>query len=122
MNDTLICPICSCKLRNLKWNNKHLENVNKKADYIERKCTQYLNHSLKFFTDKNTKQVDFIKLSLNHRYSVYAEIDFVNKITTVNCFKNSEKQKSIQIPKVLELDFPELETLREKVNLFITFS
>ena len=121
MKDTTLCPICCSKFKNLKRDNYTLDNLHKTADYIERKCFTNLNHSVKIFADKNTNQIDYIKLSINHHYSVYAEIDFINKKTIINCLKDGEK-RSIQVPKILEPDFPELNLFRDKINLFIIFS
>jgi len=121
MDDTLACPICGNKLRNIKLPNKFLHHVNKTSDYIARTCHNGMNHSLTFHVDEITKKVDFLKLSLNPKYSRYVEIDFFNQKCRISCLKDS-KPDYIEIPKMLHPDFPLLTKLKERVSLYITFS
>ena len=121
MDDTLACPICGNKLRNIKLSNKFLHPVGKTANYIERTCSEGMNHSLQLFTDENNNQVDFLKLSLNPKYSRYIEIDFINQKCRINCLKEG-KPDYIDIPKMIYPDFPLLTKLKERVSLYIIFS
>ena len=108
MEDTLTCPICNNKLRNLYL-----------IDFqIERTCVG-INHTLQFIV-KN-KQVLFLKTSLESNYSKFIDIDFVDKKCKIIMLKMS-KPFYIEIPKLLEPDFPLLLSLKEKVSLYVTFS
>ena len=121
MDDTLACPICGNKFRNIRLPHKHLHKINKTSTYFERTCSDGMNHSLQLFTDELTGQVDLIKLSLNPNYSKFIEIDFFNKKCRIICLKDS-KPAYIEIQKILPLDFPLLTKLKERVSLYITFS
>lgn len=121
MDDVLSCPICKNKLRNVKLTAKHLHGVGKTANYIERTCAQGMNHSVQFFADETTKQIDLIKISLSPKYSKYLEIDYVNQKCRIHCMKDG-KAKYIDIEKMIEPDFPDLIKLKEKISLYITFS
>lgn len=121
MDDTLVCPICENKLRTIRITNKHLFPVNKTANYAERTCSEGMNHSLQLFTDEETGQIDFLKISLNPKYSRYIEIDFINQKCRINCMKNG-KSEYIDVPKMIEPDFPALVKLKERVSLYIVFS
>jgi len=121
MEDVITCPICNGKLRTLRLIDKYHHVVNKTANYIERTCSQGMNHSLQLLTDETTGQVDFIKISLNHKYSRFIEIDFINQKSRISCMK-AGKAEYIDVDKIWEPDFPNLTKLKEKVALFITFS
>jgi hypothetical protein len=121
MDDTLTCPVCGNKLRTINLNNKYLHPVGKNGDYIERTCSDGMNHSLQFFWNKQSKKIELLKLSLNHKYSRYLEIDFVNEKCKIQCMKNG-KAEHIEIDKIIVPDFPLLEKLKEKVNFYILFS
>jgi hypothetical protein len=121
MDDLLNCPICNNKLKNIRLSSRHLHDVNKTANYIERTCTQGRNHSIQFFTDEETKQVDLLKISLNASYSRYIDIDFFNNKCKITCYKSGVSQ-SIHMDKLIEPDFPDLVKLKERVNLYVTFS
>ena len=121
MHDTKVCPICGLKMRTINLKNRLLHLVNKQSDYIERTCSKGLNHTLMLFTDYKTGQVDFIKLSLNPKYSKFLEIDFINQKCRISCKKDG-KTENIEINKMIYPDFPELTDLKSKVNLYVTFS
>lgn len=121
MDDTLVCPICGNKLRNVNQKNKNLLPVGKTANYVERTCSLGMNHSLQLFTDGYTQQVDLLKLSLNPKYSRYLEIDFINQKCRISCLK-AGKTEYINIPKMIHPDFPKLAKLKEKVSMYVTFS
>lgn len=121
MDDTTNCPICGRKMRIVNLYGKMLHNVNKQADYTERTCVQSATHLLQFFADKTTGKVDFINLSLDPKNSKYLEIDFVNEKCRISCMKDGVPEY-IEIPKMIVPDFPQLEKLKEKVNLFVVFS
>lgn len=121
MDDVLNCPICQNKLRNIKLQMKHLHGVGKTAHYIERTCVHGRNHSIQFFTDEETKQVDLIKISLSPKYSRYLEIDYINQKCRIHCMKDG-KAEYIDIEKMIEPDFPDLVKLKERVSLYVVFS
>lgn len=121
MDDTLSCPICGKKLRNLKKNGP-LHAVGKSGNYIERVCSKGPNHrGLQFFVDEATQKVDLLKLPLNAKYSRYLEIDFHNQRCRISCMKDN-KPEYIDIPKMLFPDFPDLVKLKEVVSMYIVFS
>lgn len=120
MNDTSSCLICGIPMRSINMKNKHLSGVNKTSDYIERTCAGY-NHTLSFWSDILTNQVDLLKVSLNRKYSQWVDIDFINQKSRISCFNNSIPEY-IYLPSVPELDFPNLLKLKEIIQLYITFS
>lgn len=121
MNDILYCPICNSKLQNKKMNNHFLHSSSKLGNFVERKCIKGMNHFIIFFTDVDSKKIVFLKTSLDHTHSKLLEVNFHKSTSQIYCFKMGES-KRIDIPKVLELDFPSMEKIKEKVNLLITFS
>ncbi len=121
MDDVSHCPICGNKLRTNHHNNKLLHPVSKTTDYAERVCSDGHNHTVTVWTDKTTKQVDLLKLSLSPKYSRFLEIDFVNQKCRVICAKDGEYEY-IDIDKMIEPDFPDLVKLKEKISLYIVFS
>jgi hypothetical protein len=120
MDDVLTCPICGNKMRTSHLKNKLLHPVGKTANYAERLCNGH-NHIVQFWTDKETKQVDMIKISLKPNYSRFIEIDYVNQKCRITCAKEGEHEY-IEIPKMIEPDFPDLVSLKERVNLYVVFS
>lgn len=121
MNDTLTCPICQNKLRSIKTPNKRLYWIGKTSNYIERVCSRGINHSLQFFTDEKTDQVDMLKLSLNPNYSRHLEIDFCNQKCRIRNIKDGTFEH-IDIPRLIEPDFPALAKLKETISIFMVFS
>ena len=121
MDDTTFCPICKNKLRAINLNQKFLHLINKTADYVERVCANGMNHTIQFFSDKSTDKIDLLKISLNPKYSVFLQIDFINKKSIIQCFKDG-KSKNIEIQKIIELDFPLLSQLKNKIDLYIVVS
>ena len=120
MDDTLVCPICGLKLHNINRKNKHLLPAGKTANYVQRTC-HGLNHFLQIFVDGYTDRVDFLKLSLNPKYSRYLEIDFINQTCRISCMKGGQAEY-IDIPKMIVPDFPKLIKLKERVAVYVTFS
>lgn len=117
MDDTPLCPICRSKLKNTK-RYSFLYATNKEGMYVERVCNG-LNHSLQFYFDENTDNVDFLKVSLTPVYSRWVEIDFYNKKSRIIYYTNSERQY-INLPeRVLDPDFPMLTELKAKVSLYM---
>lgn len=121
MDDSLTCPICRNKLRNIKTY-RLLHYVGKSSSYTERTCSKGPNHrGLQFFTDENTGKVDLLKLPLNAQYSQYLEIDFVNQHCRISCTKEG-RTEYILLERYVEPDFPDLVKLKEKIQLYILFS
>lgn len=121
MDDVLLCPICGNKMRTSHQQNKLLHEVEKTADYASRVCSNQPNHVVILWTDKETKKVDLLKISLNPKYSRFIEIDFVNQKCRITCAKEGEYEY-IDIPKMIEPDFPDLTKLKERVSLYVVFS
>jgi hypothetical protein len=120
MDDVLNCPICGTKMRTIHHKNKHLYPIEQTADYEERLCTGP-SHVIAIWFNKGTKKVDFMKLSLNPKYSRFLEIDWVHEKCRITCVRDGEYEY-IEIPKMIEPDFPDLTKLKEKVNLYVVFS
>lgn len=121
MDDTPLCPICGRKMRTLHLKNRKLYEIDKTANYTERVCSKGMNHTLQTFSDPQSHQVDLLTLSLNPVYSIFLQVDFFNKKCLLSCTKNNET-KTINIDKLLELDFPDLVKLKERISMYITFS
>lgn len=120
MEDTALCPICHNKLRSLKLINKYLHPIDKKGFFYERICSRP-NHTVHFFADGYAHQIDYLRFSLDHRYSKFLEIDFVHKKCRIVCFKLCVPSY-IEIPKMIEPDFPLLKNLKSKISMYVTFS
>lgn len=121
MDDTFICPICNNKLRNINLDNKFIIAIHKYGNFVERTCAKGMNHIFQILTDKSTSKINFINLSLNHNYSRYLEIDFVNQKCRIHCMKNGNSEY-IDIPKIIWPDFPDLKKLKERVEMYIIFN
>lgn len=121
MDDTLTCPVCGNRLRNIRLPNRYFQMLDKKANFIERTCTLGHNHALQFFTDEGTGEVDLLKISLTSQGTRFVEINYVLGISRISCLKNGETYY-LEIEKVLEPDFPNLTKLKEKVGIFVVFS
>lgn len=121
MDDILTCPVCGDKLRNSHSNNKLLHPTGKTANYVERICSHGYNHIVSIWTDKETKQVDYLRFSLNSNYSRFLEVDFVNQKCRLLLMEECG-YKHIDIDKMLEIDFNDLSKLKEKLQLYILFS
>ena len=121
MDDILRCPICSNKLRSSHRSNYLLHPVGKTADYTSRTCSTGHSHVVVLWTDRTTKQVDLLKISLKPNYSRFVEIDYVNRRCRVTCLKDGNYEY-IEIPKMIEPDFPDLVKLKERVGLYVLFS
>lgn len=119
MQDMINCPICGDKMRSVR-EHKSLFPVGKTANYCERTCNG-LNHVIQFMTDENTKQIDFLKISLEPDYSKFIYIDLFNEKCQVILLGNNKKE-IIDIPRIIFPDFPNLIKLKEKVNLLTAFS
>ena len=119
MEDLILCPICGNILRTAHLNKFHLHIVGKTANYAERTCPGAHGHSIMFWTDKTTNQIDFLKVSLNCNYSRFVEIDFLNKETRVLCSRNG-KFDVINVGRLLIPDFPDLSELRKSAAFCVT--
>jgi len=121
MQETWHCPICGDKMRGIKHKNTTIYFLEKTSDYSERICSG-LNHCIQIYVDEQTNQVDLLKLSLNPTYDRFIFIDFFNQKCKVVCLKNNQESISINIPKMIEPDFPELLNLKDRVSMFICFT
>lgn len=121
MDDILRCPICNNKLRTNHLENKLLYSLGKTSNYYQRICTKGYNHYFVIYSDKITKKVDLLKLSLNPQYSRFIEINFLNKNCRLTCLKENEPYY-IDIDKLIIPDFPDLVKIKEIIGLYIAFS
>lgn len=121
MDDILDCPICGNKLRNLYMSHRYMHAIGKASSYIERTCVGGMNHSLQFFTDSENNKIDLIKVSLNPKLNRFVEVNFFSNKSRILCMKEG-RDESIELPKMLELDFPDLIKLRNKIALYVVFS
>lgn len=119
MRDTNICPICGDKMRSIR-ETKFYQFLKKKASFVERTCNG-TNHSIQLLTDESTQEVDLLKISLSPDYSRFIFIDFYNQKCELLLMKDTKKQ-SINIPKMIIPDFPDLVKLKERISVYITFS
>ena len=122
MDDALHCPICQRKLRTRNLDNKLLLPVGKTANYVERVCSKGYNHCLVIWTDKANNQVDLLKVSITStKYIRLVELDYINQKSRIACPRDG-KYEYINIPKLMEADFPDLVKLKERVSLYVLFS
>lgn len=121
MKDTQNCPICNNYLKNIKKDNHYLYNINHTDNYISHTCSLGMNHFLQFFTQKESKNVHFLKVSLTPNYSRFVEIDFFNNKSKISYFKPDKGTEYIELKKAIEPDFPKLILLKEKVDTLVNF-
>ncbi len=116
MNDTSSCPICSSKLKCAK-RNFPLPKI-PSSSFIEKRCVNFLSHSFQIFVDSN--KIKLLRLSFERGSSVYVEVDYHNATSAILCYKNSKLIHSLTVPKIMEIDFPSLFRLKEKVYTYLT--
>lgn len=121
MDDTTLCPVCRSKMRNLNVKGKYSHHTGKAANYIERSCHNKKNHYVQILTDKETNKVDYVRLSLDPKYSKSIEINFFKGTCTLHLTKDKVTH-TISIAKIIEPDFPDLIKLKQQVSLYSLFS
>jgi hypothetical protein len=121
MKDMTTCPICNNKLRSVLRYNQALYYVETLATYVERTCTLGMNQSLQFYTHVETDDVHLMKVSLTPNFSKILEVDLFNGKSRIICLKENKPQY-IDLPQMIELDFPDLKNTKSKVNIYVTFS
>lgn len=119
--DTTCCPICLDKMSNLNLRDTYLHAVDNTSDYIRRTCAKNLSHVLQIFTDKKSKDIHLLKVSLNNKCDRIILIDYLNSKSTIVCNKMG-KSKNIDIPKVLNIDFPNMLVIKQIVDKYILLS
>lgn len=80
-----------------------------------------MNHVIQVFYNTRSKQIDFLKLSLNPKYSRFLEIDYYNQKCRISCVRDGNIEY-IDIESLIEPDFPDLVKLKEKVSVYVVFS
>ena len=122
MEDTLHCPICGNKLRTKYLSNKLLPSTDKKAKYIERSCTRGYNHSILFWVDDTTEQIDLIKLFFGT--GITLTLNYIAQNTELlSIIKNNPyKIDRMKFAKIIEPDFPDLNDLKNNLMMYILFS
>lgn len=118
MDDSKNCPLCGCKMRNK--HNVSVKFPDKISCLTERLCTG-TSHTVQIFSDPDDNLVKIFKASLNPKYTKFVQINYVTGTTDIRCWKQG-KEKTLTINKILEPDPPDLEKLKKKVDLYITFS
>jgi hypothetical protein len=121
MEDTLCCPICNKKLRNIRLVDHHMPTLGKTSNFVQRTCMLGQNHGLHFFVDEVTGKVDLLKVSLTHQYNRFVEINYILNKIRISCLKDGQPNY-IEIAKILEPDFPDLTKLKERVGIYLVFS
>lgn len=121
MDDITHCPMCGAKMRNLHMKDKFFRITNKTSNFVERSCHNGKNHYLWFVADVNTKQIDYLKFSLDPKYSKSIEINFIYNKCIINFLKD-KSLLAIQVPKIIDPDFPDLIKLKQQTNLYCLFS
>lgn len=123
MQDVHDCPICGTRLKIIsKKKLKYLHIIGKQGFYTEKVCVQHHTHYLQIFSNVTTNKIDFIKFSINTEFSRIVEVDFHNKKSRIQCLNQGISDYIIHVPNVLELDFPTLTKLKEKVSMYIVIS
>lgn len=126
MEDCSACPICNSKLKVSNKDDLYLTNkVSSKIEYYSEKVCNGTNHHIQIYVDKLTNKVGFIRFSLNPKYSKYLEIDYVNGLSTILLYLQNDKGinliNTIEIPRILEIDFPDLTNLNKIISVYTTF-
>lgn len=114
MNDFSLCPICSSKLRSISISNKFFN----AAPFVEKTCSNY-NHTLQFTVSSN--KINYIKFSLDPKYSAFFKADFINNNSTIITYFNS-KPSFITLPFIPNIDFPHLTSLKLLLQSYIILS
>ena len=112
MDDTLSCPICGNKFRNIKRSSV--------PHTVERTCSG-TNHVVQMYVNEYDQKVLELKFSLDPRYSKHLNINYQSQTSQIVCMKNSNPFY-IDLPEVLEVDFPDLTKIKKKVDLYILIS
>ena len=115
MDDIRICPICNNNL----IPRPSLHSSKRGGKIIERICTG-INHLFQIFVENG--KVDYLKISLKPDYSVFFVIDYYNNKCIISCLKNGKSEHDIEIPRIIEPDFPDLVKLKEKISLYVVLS
>jgi uncharacterized protein (DUF2225 family) len=106
MQDLSHCPICYNKLKNRTFNQS-----------VNRTCAKSAAH---FFSLKSTnKKVEHIVVYLDNYTSL--EVNF-EKQCSFYYYEPTDPKMCLAIPKIMELDFPKLEKLKEKLSLYLLFT
>ena len=106
MQDLSHCPICYNKLKN------------RNADQsVNRTCAKSAAH---FFSLKSTNgKVVHMVVYLDDYTSL--EVNFENQCSFYY-YEPTDPKLCLKIPKIMELDFPKLEKLKEKLTLYLLFT
>lgn len=120
MIDTKNCPICNQKLKNRNLKDHYLYFVDNVSDYTEKVCSNGINHTIQIFTDSKTKKIHLLKTSISHDYSKFIEIDFLNSKSRISYFKLG-KPEYVNVKKIIYPDFPNLKSIKDKVDTYVKF-
>lgn len=120
MNDTTRCFLCYSQLKSLK----NCYNKQYKKYWLKRYCQANINHTCVFYTDSISKKIISLTITVLHnsKQSMIAEFDFKDNNTTIKMLENNKEINKIEIPKIIEPDFPKLEEFKEKIRSYVLFS
>jgi transcription elongation factor Elf1 len=116
MKDTKHCPICNLKLLN---SNKQIDPITKKLRYVRRICNG-TNHFFQMHVDAILNRVDMLRVSLDPYYSKSLEVYYTANKSCIIYAKNSVEEV-IKIDRILDIDFPDMLKLKEKVDTYLIF-
>jgi hypothetical protein len=117
MEDFKVCPICNEKMRALNKIKLLVNNVSMLT--TERVCANGVTHCLQTFSKDN--ELLILKVSLNNKFTKFITINYATGKSVIGCWKEG-KNSPILIDKILDVDFPSLEKLKSKIDLYIAFS
>lgn len=119
MDDFSCCQICGSTLRVSKRVN--ISFTTPGIILLERTCAAK-DHVLQIFVDTNTKKIHKLRMALSPNYTKIVEFDFITKKTKIEHYKMSKIVSSMEIPRLIELDFPTLKKLKEKISLYMMYT
>lgn len=121
MQDTLHCPICKQKFLN-KYQLLNFGKNNEIINVAERLCNG-ISHTLKIKSNTISKEIIFVKISLDSTYSKYLEVDYIQDKSSISCYKpESRNHYVIDIGSAIPVDFNNLNKLKDKINTYVMLS
>ena len=111
------CPMCGKKLTNSNSPSQIIGG--KLSKFTQSWCVSEFDHQFEILWDENSYQIDLMQINWDNCRSV--KLNYVNNISNIFCWKKNTAY-SIIVPRVLEPDFPNLKSFKEKVDLIILYS
>lgn len=111
MNINLInCPICGDRFKSMNFYS---------TSFDAQKTCAGLNHMVTLFLLK--KKIDYISVSLVPDYSLFLEVDYRSNLSKIITYKKCIANETI-LPKLIMLDFPDLNEARRLVEKYVAFT